>query len=296
MQTVHTSVLLQEAVDELRVKPGCKYIDATLGGAGHSQEIIRRGGLVLGIDEDRNAIERARTLQISNEKLSLAQGNFSKIKEIAMKNKFEKVSGVIFDLGLSSDQLENSGKGFSFLKNEMLDMRMGENGIKAEEIVNTWSEDELAQIFVKFAEEHDANAIAKRIIEKRKKKPIKSTLELVEAIDKTRVIGKIHPATKVFMALRIAVNDEFGVLKKAIRDSQQLLEDGGRTVVITFHSLEDRIVKREFISMQKEGIGKIVTKKPIFPTALEMKKNRRARSAKLRVFEKMNIEGKNEKN
>lgn len=286
MQSVHTSVLLQEAVDALKVFKGGRYVDATLGGAGHTQEIIKQGGVVLGLDQDRIALERVSKIGVGSKSLKTVRGNFSDIKKIAQENGFEKVEGILFDLGLSSDQLESSGRGFSFSKNEPLDMRMGEEGVTAEEIVNTFPENELAEIFAKYGEELKAQEIAARITARRKQKPIRSTFELVDTIGGKQVLGSIHPATKVFMALRIAVNDELRVLRKAIRESEKLLKNNGRIAAITFHSLEDRIVKREFIDMQREGLGKVITKKPVYPTALETRKNRRARSAKLRIFEK----------
>lgn len=294
MSSVHKPVLLQEVIDALRVRPGVQYIDATFGGGGHSLEIIKHGGLVLGIDQDPEAIVRFEQNEKfadakDQNKIRVVKGNFKDIKKIAQENGFENVTGILFDLGLSSDQLDVSGRGFSLRYDEPLDMRMDMNSsMTAEEIINTWSENELYELFIKMGEERNARSIAQKIIKARKEKPITTTKELVAAIEeviKTR--GKIHPATQVFMALRIAVNNELEVLKNGLHQAFDLLEPRGRVAVISFHSLEDRIVKITFKNMEEQGLGTVITKKPVVAAEEEITENKRARSAKLRVFEKI---------
>lgn len=277
----HTSVLLKETIEALNVKAGEKYIDATIGGGGHAAEIIKRGGIVLGIDQDADATDFLKEKFLGEQRLVLAQGNFSDIKELAEKYGFGKVKGIIFDLGLSSYQIEQSGRGFSFSRDEKLDMRMDKNtALSALEIVNKWRRDELYALFTKYGEIRPARAISDNIERARRVKPIETTLELSDIISEVSSRqGKIHPATKVFMALRIAVNNELKNLKEGLNESLKLLEAGGVLAVISFHSLEDRIVKN---IMRDSGYE--FSKKPILAGSSEIRENPRSRSAKLRVL------------
>jgi len=297
MNNFHTPVLLKEVSDLLQVKTGKKYIDATLGGAGHSLEIIKRGGIVLGIDCDEEALDFIRKNQesiIKNQELVLAKGNFRNLEEIAHSNNFNKVRGIIFDLGVSSYQLENGKRGFSFLKGGPLDMRMDKGlGVKASDLLNILSKGELYEIFIKLGEEHRARAISDGIASARRVAPIQTTGDLSGIIQKALGIkGEITDFTRakiskrVFQALRIVVNDELENIKAALPKTLGLLETGGRVGVISFHSLEDRIVKQSFIDFEKRNMGKIITKKPVIAGIEETKGNSRSRSAKLRVFEK----------
>lgn len=300
----HIPVLLKEAVDYLNVEKGKKYIDATLGGGGYTFEILKKGGIVLGIDSDIDSVDYVKdkfsisqprrhtsNFQFPNGKnLVLVHGNFSDVENIAHLNNFDKVSGIVFDLGLSSYQIENSGRGFSFRRDEPLDMRMNVSVDKltAAEILNTWSKEELYQLFSKMGEERFAFNISDNIISARKIKPIEKTSELVGIIEgSVRKKPGIHPATKVFQALRIAVNDEIRNLKAGLKEGFKILDEKGRIVVVSFHSLEDRIVKNYFNLLEDTGKGKVITKKPVLSGNDELKRNIRARSAKLRCIEKM---------
>lgn len=287
----HVSVLLDEAVDALNVIEGCKYIDATLGGGGHSLGIIQRGGIVLGLDQDEDAIEFVKEKQkvkIKEQRMVLVKGNFRDIAKIAKKSGFGQVDGILFDLGVSSYQLDNSKRGFSFLKDEKLDMRMDKGSpLSACEVVNKYPYEKLVDIFYKYGEEHNAKEIARQIVDTRKRRPIDTSLELSRLI--AAVSHKpeaIHPATRVFQAIRVEVNDEINALREGLARALELLEDKGRIVVISFHSLEDRVAKQTFDKFGRAGKGKVITKKPLTATFEENKKNRRARSAKLRIFEK----------
>ncbi|HSW88811.1 MAG TPA: 16S rRNA (cytosine(1402)-N(4))-methyltransferase RsmH, partial [Candidatus Saccharimonadales bacterium] len=292
MSEYHISVLLQEAIEALLVKQGEKYIDSTLGGGGHTSEILKQGGKVLGIDADTDAIETVR-LRITDyelqKRLTIAQGNFRDIKNIAEKNGFEEVCGILFDLGVSSYQLDKPEKGFSFQYEAPLDMRMDTGlSVTAADLIHVLNKEELAELFIKYGEEQYTKRIVSAIIEARKIKRIETTKQLAELIARVYPRGekKIHPATKVFQALRIAVNDELNSLKEAVTESVNLLKPGGRLVIISFHSLEDRIVKNAFLEFAEEKQGKIITKKPIIPTYEEIETNKRSRSAKMRIFEK----------
>ena len=297
MNNFHTPVLLKEVIDLLQVKTGKRYIDATLGGGGHTKEILSRGGKVLGIDVDEEALEYVRKNQqsrIKNQELVLAKGNFRNIEEIARLNNFNKVSGIIFDLGVSSYQLENGKRGFSFLKGGPLDMRMDADlGVKASDLLNILSKGELYEIFIKLGEEHRARAISDGIIVARRVAPIQTTGDLSGVIQEALGIkGEITDFTRaniskrVFQALRIVVNDELENIRIGLPKTLDLLESGARVGVISFHSLEDRIVKQSFIDFEKRNMGKIITKKPIIAGKEEMKSNSKSRSAKLRFFEK----------
>ena len=245
----------------------------------------------MGIDVDQDAINYIKN-KISNiknsENLTLARGNFRDIDKIAHLNGFDhvkrgfgKVSGILFDLGVSSYQLETASRGFSFQKEGPLDMRMDKDlGVRAMDLIKILTKGELYEIFSKFGEENRAWAISERIVSTRKMKPIETTKDLVN------VIG-YNSAMKIFQALRIVVNDELNAIEDALPRAVRLLEDDGRLAVISFHSLEDRIVKRAFINFEEKKLGKIITKKPIVPSEEEITRNRRARSAKLRIFERM---------
>lgn len=287
----HTPVLLKEAVDALEVAAGQKYIDATLGGGGHTRLILENGGMVLGIDQDGDALEFATTKfgqHIKEGRLTTRQGNFSDIKKIAAEKGFEKVNGILFDLGVSSYQLDASGRGFSIKHDEKLDMRMDKSQeLSAFEVVNKYPVEALTEIFYRFGEEHNARKIAEEIEIRRRKGEITTTKELSEIAEGiSHKSEAIHPATRIFQAIRIEVNGEIEALKKGLNEGFDLLDAHGRMVVISFHSLEDRVVKKTFEDFRKKGEGMVVTKKPIIATFDETKLNKRARSAKMRVFEK----------
>lgn len=287
----HTPVLLTEAVDSLKVVPGQKYIDATLGGGGHTRLILDRGGIVLGIDQDDEALEftKEKFVRETNEgKLKISKGNFSEIREIAVKNGFEKVNGILFDIGVSSYQLDSPGRGFSIRQDARLDMRMDRSStLTAFDVVNKYPVAALTEIFYRYGEEHNAHEIAEEIGIRRRKGEITTTKELAGIAEKiSHKSEAIHPATRIFQAIRIEVNGEIEALKKGLSQSLELLNSHGRVVVISFHSLEDRVVKQTFDTFRRNGLGVIVTKKPIIATFDETKINKRARSAKMRVFEK----------
>jgi 16S rRNA (cytosine1402-N4)-methyltransferase len=313
MPIEHVPVLLKEVIENLDPKPNQNFIDCTLGNGGHAVEILRRtarSGKLLGIDLDPRAIESAK-LKVKSEKLNLdrliaAQGNFKDLKKIVLQNNFKNISGILIDLGFSSMQIVDPKKGFSFQIDAPLDMRYGKEGETAAEIINSRSENELMKILKYYGEERFSKSIAKKICEARAAKPIRTTFELVNIISKTIPKkfqhGRIHFATKTFQALRIAVNDELNNLKSVLPQAVELLIPGGRLAVISFHSLEDRIVKQ---FLKKESTDclcpkefpvcrcghkaslKIITPKPIIPTEEETKINPRSRSAKLRVAEKI---------
>lgn len=292
---IHKSVLLEEAINALNIKPGEKYIDTTFGGGGHTQEIIKKGGIVLGIDIDEDAISAARhsfEKEIKESKLFLAVGNFKNIKEIARNFGFSKVSGILLDLGFSSNQLEDQDRGFSYLKNGPLDMRMGKVlSVTAADLLKVLSEKELYEIFIKFGEERRARAISSGIVSARRIKEIKTTNDLVEVLMNIYKIKgdsdfiKARISKKVFQALRIAINDELGSLKEVLDSCPSLLQSSSRLAVISFHSLEDRIVKESFVKFENQGLGRISNKRPILPLSVEIGANPRAKSAKLRIFE-----------
>lgn len=296
MDNFHKPVLLQPVIDYLNILKGRKYIDATVGGGGHAFEILKRGGIVLGIDQDQEALDYVRSHLPINylKQIILVKGNFRRIKEIAKREKFEEVDGILFDLGVSNFQLEQVGRGFSLNKEAVLDMRMDKDSlIKAVDIVNNESFTRLRRIFQKFGEEPLAEPIALAIIKKRKRGKIVKTTELANLVAQVycdfKKNMKKHPATRVFQALRIAVNDELASLEKALSDSICLLKKGGRLLVISYHSLEDRLTKltmREY-ERSNENKLKILTNKPIMPSWQEIRSNYGARSAKLRIAEKL---------
>ncbi len=298
MSDYHKSVLLQQVLDYLRITDGKKYIDATLGGGGHTFAILRQGGKVFGLDVDEEALEYVKEefkiqnpkFKIDKTQLTIAKGNFRDIDELARENGFGKVAGILFDLGVSSHQLDTPGRGFSFKFDATLDMRMDRDlSVKALDLLRVLTKGELYELFKNFGEESNALRIASNIVESRRISPIENTLQLGAIIQRSVRIKdqKTNPATRVFQALRIAVNDELGSIKEALPKALSLLETDGRVVVISFHSLEDRIVKHTFIDWKKKGMGRIITKDPIIPSEAEITSNIRSRSAKMRVFEKI---------
>ncbi|MBI2621956.1 MAG: 16S rRNA (cytosine(1402)-N(4))-methyltransferase RsmH [Candidatus Levybacteria bacterium] len=292
----HTSVLLQEVINGLNVRTGYKYIDATLGGGGHAKAIIDRGGIVLGIDVDQDAIEFVKKnyeSRIKNQELKVTRGNFADIDKIARENGFEKVSGILFDLGVSSHQLDSAERGFSYLKSGPLDMRMDQRlGVKASDLLNALGKNELYELFKTLGEEEKAKTIAQAIVEKRKISPFETTEDLISVL--TKIYGfanitdfaKATSGKKIFQALRIAVNSEINNLRITLPKAIGLLETDGRLAVITFHSLEDRVVKKTFLGFETMGLGKVKTRKPILPSEQEIEENSRSKGAKLRIFKK----------
>ena len=299
---MHIPVLQKEVLEILDPKPNQNFIDCTIGECGHTLAILEKtapDGKILGIDWDQEMIKslksKVESLKLSR-RLILVCENFANLKEIVEKYKFGKVSGILLDLGLSSWHLEKSGRGFSFQKDEPLDMRyniitFGRSlksyyGLTAGKILNEWSEKEIEKILREYGQERFAKRISKKIIEERKTRPIRTTFQLVEIIKKVTPIWyhhkRIHFSTRTFPALRIAVNDELENLKKVLPQALEILERNGKLVVISFHSLEDRVVKSFFKENFQKGLCKILTKKPIRPSAEEIKSNPRSRSARLR--------------
>lgn len=293
MSEYHKSVLLQESIEALRIKQGSRIIDGTLGGGGHTREIIRQGGIVLGIDIDDHAIQfvsNELNSEIELHKLTVVKGNFRNIDKIAKEQSFEHVDGILLDIGVSSSQFDTKSRGFSFREDARLDMRMDMSlSVTAADLVNGLNKGELIELFTKLGEETFAKSISNHIVSARQKKRIETTGELARIAEMAYPKGfkKIHPATKIFQALRIAVNDELHSLEDVMPKALDLLATQGRLVVISFHSLEDRIVKNYFKKAEAEHKGRILTEKPIVPTGDEMEANKRSRSAKLRVFEKL---------
>ena len=299
----HIPVLLEETLEALAVFPGGRYIDATLGRAGHSKEIVARGGTVLGIDRDPQAIAEVAAMGIAG--LEVVKGNHGDIADLARERGWENVDGILLDLGVSSPQLDEAGRGFSFLREGPLDMRMdGTCGLRAGDIVNNYGAEELANLFRELGEEPRAKLLARMIVEERAVKPFRTTLDLAGAIERRfpRRGSARHPATRVFQALRMAVNDETGELERALEGGISLLAPGGRFAVITFESLTDRIVKRFFLdhagreeSLQQGGArwrgklprARLVSRRAIAARESEVKSNPISRSAKLRVIEIM---------
>lgn len=284
----HKSVLTSELIRFLKPKTNQNFIDATVGMGGHALAILSKTapqGRILGIDWDPTSLRRLAELRGAGERLVLYLGNFKNLKEIAEKTGFSKVSGIYFDLGLGSWQIEDAAYGLSYQKDVPLDMRISGHRffkVSAREIINQYSEKELAEIFRDYGEVSKPHQIARKIVQGREKKPIVSTLQLV------KITGVKNPAVlaKIFQALRIVVNDELENLNKVLPDAVNVLEKGGKLAVISYHSGEDRIVKNFLREQQKEGILKILTKKPVVPSEREVKENPRARSAKMRVAEK----------
>jgi len=290
---MHIPVLQKEVLEFLSPKADENFIDATIGGGGHAFEILKHtapNGKLLGIDVNLAAIEDLKE-KIKNEeiknRLILICGNFSNLQNIVRDFNFNSVRGVLADLGFSSGEIETSGRGFSFLRDEPLDMRYGIGELTAEKIINNWSDQDLTKIFREYGEERFADKIAAAIVRDRKTKRIETTFELVRIIRQSTPYfyhrRRLHPATKVFQALRIAVNDELNNLNKFLPQVLDVLVSGGRLAIISFHSLEDRIVKNFLKEKKREGLIEILTKKVTRPRHEEIAQNPRARSAKLRA-------------
>jgi len=290
---MHIPVLQKEVLEFLSPKADENFIDATIGGGGHAFEILKHtapNGKLLGIDVNLAAIEDLKE-KIKNEeiknRLILICGNFSNLQNIVRDFNFNSVRGVLADLGFSSGEIETSGRGFSFLRDEPLDMRYGKNELTAEKIINNWSDQDLTKIFREYGEERFADKIAAAIVRDRKTKCIETSFELVRIIRQSTPYfyhrRRLHPATKVFQALRIAVNDELNNLNKFLPQVLDVLVSGGRLAIISFHSLEDRIVKNFLKEKKREGLIEILTKKVTRPRHEEIAQNPRARSAKLRA-------------
>lgn len=309
MKFEHKPVLLDECIENLNIKANGIYVDGTLGGAGHSEQIVKRlsnNGLLIGIDRDLDAISAAKNRLKDYKNVKYVHGNHDDIKMILQNLGLNKVDGILLDLGVSSYQLDEHARGFSYIGNAKLDMRMNqEQELTAEIVVNTYSEERLTKIIFDYGEERFSKVIAKNICKYREKQKIETTEQLVEIIKNSIPLSRQndgHPAKRTFQAIRIEVNNEIQPLKETIKNSIDMLSEYGRLVVITFHSLEDRAVKEAMI--QQEGkctcpkdlpycicnyksLGKVITKKPIIPTEKEQQENSRSRSAKLRVFEKV---------
>ena len=303
----HKPVLFDEVIENIVTNKEGVYLDCTLGGAGHTQGILENTsekGVVIAIDQDDDAIEFAgKKLENYKERIKIFKDNFKNLDTVLYMAGYEKVSGILMDIGVSSYQLDDPERGFSYKYEAKLDMRMNKNAkISAYEVINDFSEQEIADILYKYGEEPKSRRIARKITEARKEKSIETTTELADIV--IRAIGKSmkrHPAKRTFQAVRMYVNQELEVLEEALEKAVELLEDRGRLLVITFHSLEDRIVKNKFREFEKpckcppnipicvcgkESLGKVITKKPIVAGELELNDNSRAHSAKLRVFER----------
>jgi len=308
MEFKHVSVLLEECIESLNIREGKTYVDCTLGGTGHTQEILKKlqGGKLIGIDQDTDALKNAEILLKDYDNVILVHQNFENIKEIIIENAPAGVDGILMDLGVSSYQLDERERGFSYMKDAPLDMRMNrDEDLSAYEVVNKYPEEEIYRIIRDYGEEKWAKRVAGFIRKARDEKPIETTLELVDLIKaaipaKARREGP-HPAKRTFQAIRIEVNRELSILRQTILDAVDGLNPGGRLAIITFHSLEDRIVKTTYKELEnpcncpknlpcicgKVATVKILTKKPILPTDEEIEINPRSRSAKLRVLEKL---------
>ena len=310
MEFNHVSVLLNECLEALNIKEDGIYVDGTLGGAGHSSEILKRlsdNGRLIGIDQDADALKAAGNRLQNFNNVTFVHNNFYNIKQILEELDIEEVDGILMDLGVSSYQLDTGERGFSYMKDAPLDMRMNrDNELSAYEVVNTYSEEELYRIIRDYGEEKFAKRVAGFIVKAREEKNIETTLELVEIIKnaipaKARREGP-HPAKRTFQAIRIEVNSELSILNKAMEDGVSKLSKGGRMAIITFHSLEDRIVKNKFRDLAvscrcprefpicvcgEKAKVKVITRKAIDPSKEEVEINPRSRSAKLRVIEKI---------
>jgi len=289
---MHIPVFLNQIIDNLEVKENQKYIDCTLGEGGHALEILKQGGILLGLDLDKRSIEfcekKFEENNISKEKYILKQANFKDIKKIALKNNFNKVQGIIVDLGINTYLLEESSKGFTFKKDEVLDMRYGNTEAQAKDFLNELSEKDLADNIFLYGEEPLSRQIAKAIVQHRKKEKIQTTFQLREIINQV-VFGpnkrKEKAITKVFQALRIMTNYELENLEILLNDSLDLLDVNGVLAIISFHSLEDRLVKTKFKNLSQEYT--VLTKKPIKCDKQEFERNKKSRSAKLRIIKKV---------
>lgn len=306
----HVSVLLEECLEGLAIRSDGIYVDGTLGGAGHSSQIAKRltTGRLIGIDRDPVALKAAgERLEPHKDRVSLCHSNFSDMAQVLQNLQISGVDGILLDLGVSSPQLDDAQRGFSYMADAPLDMRMnGQDSLSAETVVNTWSQEELKRILYTYGEERYAPQIASAICRRREQAPIKTTLELVDiirsAMPPAALREKQHPAKRSFQAIRIAVNDELGAVEAVMEDAIRLLNPGGRLAVITFHSLEDRIVKNAMAAAAKgctcppsfpvcvcgkKPLVKLIGRKPITASEEELEYNPRARSAKLRICEKL---------
>jgi 16S rRNA (cytosine1402-N4)-methyltransferase len=307
-RSFHIPVLLEETISALQPAAGKLFLDGTAGGGGHSLALLKAGASVIACDQDPDALrETARRLADYSDRVRLVESNFADVVEHLTGQEVKKLDGVLLDLGVSSHQIDTPSRGFSFMGNGPLDMRMGPNVRRtAADLVNESSQEELAKIFFEFGEEPAGRRLAAHLVRVRGRSPIETTYDLVKAVES--VIpkrGPRHPATKVFQALRIAVNDELSNLERGLRELSDLVKGGGRLAVISFHSLEDRIVKRYFREVSQEWIDRpewpapqrnpayafrLVTNRPIEPSEEEARQNSRARSAKLRVIESIRYE------
>ena len=310
MEFKHVSVLLNECIEGLNIKPNGTYVDCTLGGAGHSSHILKnlsKDGVLVGIDQDRDALTAANERLKDYDNVRYVHSNFYNIDNILSDLDIEKVDGILMDLGVSSYQLDEASRGFSYMQDAPLDMRMNrDNDFSAYDIVNNYSEEQLYKIIKDYGEERFAKRIANFIVNAREINPIQTTLELVEIIKnaipaKARREGP-HPAKRTFQAIRIEVNSELKILNKTIEDGVERLNKGGRMVIITFHSLEDRIVKLKYRELEnpctcpkefpmcvcgKKPTIKVLTRKGLAPSKEEIEENPRSRSAKVRILEKI---------
>ena len=310
MEFKHISVLFEESINALDIKDNGIYVDGTLGGGGHSFGILSKsaGCSLIGIDQDSEAVEAAKKrLAVFEDRVTVVNRNFREIKNILYFFGIDKIDGAVLDLGVSSYQLDNAERGFSYMRNAPLDMRMNIHSEKsAYNVVNTYSCDELTRIFYEYGEEKWSKRISEFICKRRAEREISTTFELVDIIkaaipQKARMEGG-HPAKRVFQAIRIEVNDELGILEQSVRDFISVLKSGGRLAIITFHSLEDRIVKKAFQDAAKGCICpkefpvctcgrapeiKIISRKPVIPSEKEIEENSRSKSAKLRIAEKL---------
>lgn len=305
MEFVHKSVLFDEAIKALDLNKNKIIVDGTAGGGGHSGEISKTAKRVISIDQDPDAIEVLNERLGNKENVTIVHDNYSNIKNIVSNLNIDKIDGLLLDLGVSSFQLDTAERGFSFHKDAPLDMRMSKSGLSAYDVVNNYDEKELADIIYRYGEEKFSRRIAANIVKSREEKPIETTFELVDIIKASmpqRAMRDSHPARKTFQAIRIAVNDELGALNKGLDGAFEMLGSGGRLAVITFHSLEDRIVKQKMASWCKgctcpkdfpvcvcgnKPKAKLITRKPICANGTELELNPRARSAKLRICEKI---------
>jgi len=304
----HIPVLLKECIDGLNIKENGIYVDGTLGGAGHSSKIVEKlseSGTLIGIDRDTEALKSASEKLKDFNNVRYVHGNHDDIKNILDDLGIEEVDGILLDLGVSSYQLDEASRGFSYMQDAPLDMRMDKTSeLTAEYIVNNYTEEKLAKIIYEYSEEKFSRNIAKRICEYRKNKRIETTKELTQIIEQA-IPGfakkEGHPAKRTFQAIRIEVNDEIKPLYNTVKNCIEVLKPGGRICIITFHSLEDRAVKEAYLDAEGKctcpgdlpycvcgykSLGKIITRKPVLPTKEEMKQNSRSKSAKLRIFEK----------
>ena len=306
MSNYHIPVILEDTIEGLNIKPDGIYVDGTIGGAGHSKEIVKRlsdKGMLIGIDRDEEALKEASEVLKDFKNVKLIHGNHDDIPEILDDLNIENVDGILLDLGVSSHQLDEEDRGFSYTKNSPLDMRMDKSQkLTAYTVVNKYSEDELADIIYQYGEEKFSRSIARNIVLARKTKPIETTEELVKIIEKSRPHGNNgNPAKQTFQAIRIEVNNELKPLYNTVIRCIKRLNSNGRLAIITFHSLEDRTVKNAYNDSEgkcicppgipvcvcgSNSLGKVITKKPIVASEEEQAKNSRSKSAKLRVFER----------